>query len=98
MNSLIDEFVNDPLPMFDSVFDEPLIVLFVSVTLLVSATKSSSDNALLNCVVVPVKVISPKAIVNVFAFELIVLFERVAVLISEIIVPEISVEPSPIAL
>ena len=52
--NVIDEFVKLPFAIFDKVFDEPLIVLFVNVSEPASVAKSASDTAVLNCAIVPV--------------------------------------------
>src|SRR6056300_792849 len=64
--------------MLDNVFEAPLIVLFVKVSVPANVANEPSLNALLNSVVVPVKVPSDKSNVKVFEALSIVLLVNVS--------------------
>ena len=61
--TVIVELLNEELPMFDNVLSAPLIVLLVSVSVPANVANEPSDNAVLNCEVVPDTVLEPNAIV-----------------------------------
>ena len=61
--TVIVELLNEELPMFDNVLSAPLIVLLVSVSVPANVANEPSDNAVLNCEVVPDTVLLPNAIV-----------------------------------
>jgi len=81
------EFVKDEFPIFDIVFDEPLIVLFVSVSLPANETKSASDTAVLNSASVPVIVFVLKEIDLLVNVSVVALPTKVSVDVGKVNVP-----------
>ena len=82
------------MPALSNVIVEPSIssitgvvsVLFVRVTLFVNVAKSSSDNAVLNCAVVPDNVLLDKLTVLFVSVSVVALPTRVSVALGKVIV------------